>query len=343
MYTFIKNFFNTNIEENKTQKIKQTRKQSKKKKTSKTIKKEIVKNTRTKLKLHNKNKNTSKTIKKTRTTQTKYELQNKNKKKFDGGLNQFELNQKEIELDKQKESGRISKENVRKLLYDIDEYRVTPLANQLYDEKVMIEDEKNNNKLFLENKLQDYKNLLDLVWEFNTQVDDQLDDYVQQINNRGRIYKYFNDLEIRDINLIQAHKESYDILERVYKNVEEENKVLQKIVKVYKEVIKDDKKINEIVNYLGRIKNQNQKFSSKCSNNDNLCKIVKCDEEKVNWIMKCKIHKYVVTNYAKQRENEYNDIMFTDLKNNGRRREAILEKTVGKKSKVHKLMFDESL
>ena len=59
--------------------------------------------------------------------------------------------------------------------------------------------------------------------------------------------------------------------------------------------------------------------------------------------MKCKIHKYVVTNYAKQPENEYNDIMFTDLINNGRRRDAILEKTVGEKSKVHKLMYDESL
>ncbi len=322
MYTFIKNLFNTNIEENKTQKIKQTRKQFKKKK-----------------------RKTSKTIKKTGTTRTKYKLQNKNKnkKKFNGGLNQFELNQKENKLDEQKESGRFSRENVRKLLYDIDEYKVTPLANQLYDDKVKIDDDKNYNKLFLENKLKDYKNLLDLVWEFNTQEDNQLDDFVQQINNRGRIYKYFNDIEIRDINLIQAHKESYDILEKVYKNVEEENKVLQKIVKVYKDVIKDDNKINEIINYLRRIKNQNQQISSKCINNDNLCKIVKCDEEKVNWIMKCKIHKYVVTNYAKQPENEYNDIMFTDLKNNGRRRDAILEKTVGKKSKVHKLMYDESL
>lgn len=323
MYTLIKNLFNTNIEENKTQKIKQTRKQLKKKK-----------------------RKTSKTIKKTGTTRTKYKLQNKNKKKFDGGLNQFELNQKENKLDEQKESGRFSRENVRKLLYDIDEYKVTPLANQLYDDKVNIDDYKNYNKLFLENKLQNYKNnkkLLDLVWEFNTQEDNQLDDFVQQINNRGRIYKYFNDIEIRDINLIQAHKESYDILEKVYKNVEEENKVLQKIVDVYRDVIKDDNKINEIVNYLRRIENQNQKISSKCINNDNLCKIVKCDEEKVNWIMKCKIHKYVVTNYAKQRENEYNDIRFTDLKNNGRRRDAILEKTVGKKSKVHKLMFDESL
>jgi len=322
MYSFIKNLFNTNIE-NKTQKIKQTRKQLKKKK-----------------------RKTSKIIKKTGTTRTKYKLQNKNKKKFDGGLNQFELNQKEITIDEQKESGRISRKNVIKLLYAIDEYKVRPLANQLYDDKVNIERYKKDNKLWLENKLQDYKNnkrLLDLVWEYNTLDDNQFADFVQQINNRGRVYKYFNDIEIRDINLIQAHKESYDILEIVYKNVEEENEILQKIVDVYIDVIKDDNKINEIVNYLRRIENQNQKISSKCINNDNLCKIVKCDEEKVNWIMKCKIHKYVVTNYAKQHENEYNDIRFTDLKNNGRRRDAILEKTVGKKSKVHKLMSDESL
>ena len=321
MYTFIRNFFNTNIEENKTQKIKQTRKQSKKKKTSKTIKK-------------------------TGTTRNKYKLQNKNKKKFDGGLNQFELNKKEIKLDEQKESGRISKENVRNLLYDIDEYKVTPLASQLYDDKVNIERDIKDNKLMLDNKLRDYKNnkkLLDLVWEHNTQKDNQLADFVQQINNRGRIYKYFNDIEIRDINQIQAYKESYDILEIVYKNVKEENKVLQKIVDVYRDVIKDDNKINEIVNYLRRIENQNEKISSKCINNDNLCKIVKCDEEKLNWIMKCKIHKYVVTKYANQPENEYTDIRFTDLINNGRRRDAIFEKTVGEKSKVHKLMFDESL
>tara|TARA_B100002052_G_C15884249_1_gene600812 strand:- start:1189 stop:2124 length:936 start_codon:yes stop_codon:yes gene_type:complete len=307
MYTFIKKLFN-----------KQTRKQSK-----------------------NKNKKTSKAIKKKRTiktTRTKLKLQNKNtKKEFNGGLNDLRLQQGEIENNKRKNRKNFMeywKTYVRNHLEDLKKNTVIIFLNELEIHKNKIYTEIKFNESKLEDILRNYKSnkkLLYLVRHCNTQKDKKLADFVQQENNRGWGYKYFNDIYINDINKIQAYKEIIDYFEIEYKNAKDEYEVLEKIWKVYINVIKDDNKIKEIVDYVkpkNLIKNQNQnqkdssKDSSKCINNGNLCKLVKCDEENTeNFKTKCKIHKYVVTKYANQSENEYNDIWFTDLKNNARRRE----------------------